>query len=147
MDGITLDQHTLTLVKRQFTEVIGVPAEMLELDTAHGFFTATLMVRLRAAIYGEILPPHTETRTAYVPDGWWQHYRHDHADRWWMRRSVRRHPVRKRKIELTATWEHMAAYPWAQLRTQPVPGSLGDVTHLSWMTSTLTGPWTGNDDA
>lgn len=143
MTGPTFTEHQLTLVRKKFTAQLAISPELVELSTATDWLTDRLVMQARIHVFGEELPPHTETRTVRVPDGWWQHYRHDHAEKRWMRRSIRKHPVRMREITLTATWENMAAYPWADLRTQPVPGYLGAAVRLSWMTSELR--WDGED--
>jgi hypothetical protein len=136
----TFDEKTLTLVRKKLTQVLQVPAEMLAVDVTHSFFEDAFLVRLKATIYGEELPPHTETRYAYEPATWWCHFKHTYADRWWLRAFARRWPPEMKTITLTATWENMAAYPWAQLRTQPTPGYLGAAVRLTMpLTSILTG--------
>jgi hypothetical protein len=142
-DVATFEQHTLTLVRKKFAQVLQIPAEMIDLSVSESYFTDSLLIRFKATIYGEELPPHTETVHEQVPATWWQHFKYDYAERWWLRALVRHRPPRARTITLTATWENMAAYPWAQLRTQPTPEHLGAAVRLSWMTANLS---TGGDD-
>jgi hypothetical protein len=136
-DAAAFEQRTLTLVRKKFSQVLSIPTEMIDLSVVESYFTDSLLIRFKAVIYGEELPPHTETAHEQVPATWWQHFKHDYADRWWLRALVRRRPPRARTITLTTTWENMAAYPWAQLRTQPTPGHLGAAVRLSWMTTDL----------
>lgn len=142
------EPDTLTLVRRTIALTVGIPEEQLALsvDPDFSFITNMLTVRLRTYMYGEELPAHTVTRTVYVPDGWWQHFRHDHANRWWMRRTLRRKPLRTHAIRMEATWENMAAYPWAQLRT-PVPEQrLGAAIRLTMPPATRVTGIDGEDD-
>jgi hypothetical protein len=147
-DAPDLSERSLTLVRKKIALTIGIPEEQiaLSIDPAFQFITDTLTARLRTYLYGEQLPPHTETRTIYTPATWWEQLKYEKAGRWWMRRLVRRHPVRQKPITLTATWENMAAYPWMQLRT-PVPEYLGAAVRLSLPpTSRVTGVGDGDDD-
>lgn len=141
MDDLTFEEHSLTLVRKRLSMTQILPRDLIEAsidaDSMMSYFTDDVLLRFKAAILGEELPPATDTAHEQVPLTWWDHFKADHAERWWLRSLVRRRPPRARTITLTTTWENMAAYPWAQLRTQPVPPSLGDPVWLSWMTSTV----------
>lgn len=62
---------------------------------------------LSSFVLAEHLPPKQITESIEVgfdvPDGWWQAFRQSYQDRWWMRRSVARHPIRTRTLTKTAT--------------------------------------------
>lgn len=139
--GFTLDERTLTLVRKKFTQTLNIPAEMITMDSVESWMTDTVLIRFKATLFGEELPTHTETAYEQVPATWWQHFKHDYAERWWLRALVRRRPPRARTITLTATWENMAAYPWAELRSQPTPGYLGAAVRV-----TMTGIGDEGDD-
>lgn len=104
-----------------------------------------LLYMLEAHILGQVLPPHSESATGRVtvtsPATWWQHLKYQHRERWWMRWLVRRRPPRmttaSNTVTVTATWQHMVAYPWAQYTTPP-PQRLGQPVQLRWMDSHVT---------
>jgi len=79
-----------------------------------------MLVRLKSAVLAHRLPGHTassqRTVSFRVPASPWQHWKQKHQDSWWLRWFVARRPVRtevlSEKVELTATWEDWATYPW-----------------------------------
>lgn len=101
--------------------------EMTELPNLLG---DRLAVLLEARIYGEKLPPVTKTHTIEIPADWRQHWKRDHADVWWARWWVRRHPPRLCKETLSTTWDARASYPWLRARTQPVPSDFGQAVFV-----------------
>jgi hypothetical protein len=117
----TLAQDSVILIKKKLALMMTIPQPVvadLGVEALADWATDQLVLRLKTHILGEQLPSHTETASTGVPATWWQHYKHDYADRWWMRRFTRRWPVKTRTITLTATWEEMAGYPWHELRTE-----------------------------
>lgn len=121
------------LVRQRVSVYAKFPAEVLDsltVEQQQSFIDDTIAVRVRALIYGETLPSHTETRHAAVPASPWQHFKHDHARAWWMRPLAGRRPPLMKQITLTATWQEMAGYPWASLKTQ-LPDSMGPAVRLS----------------
>ncbi len=137
--GDTLTEQSVVLVRKKFAMVKHLPRPIIEsakIEVLTDLFVDEIALAIRAHVFGERLPSHTETRTTYVPATWWQHLKQDKAARWWMRWLVRRRPVRTEAITLTATWENMAAYPWADLRTR-VPNYLGAAVRLSFLSSAL----------
>jgi hypothetical protein len=142
---VDLRENALTLVRKRFGAYGTIPdciTQSLEVEEIRDHMLHGLLVRMRAEVLGEQLPPHevTESKTVELgsPVSWWQHFKHAYADRWWMRRHVRKHPIRisvtTEKVTLTARWENFAAYPFSQLVT-PAPAYLGQPYHLRWVTT------------
>lgn len=83
------------------------------------FFTPmhdAMVYEINAKVLGKKLPDFSvkETKTFNMPKNPWQHFKDMYADKWFMRRLVRRWPVKfiKQNLTLTATWEQWATYPW-----------------------------------
>lgn len=82
-----------------------------------------LLYTLTAKVLAEQLPPSQVTETKRfdfdVPASPWQAYKNTHADRWWMRRLVRRRPVRMitytRDVTLTVDLDRYCLYPQAKV--------------------------------
>lgn len=76
-----------------------------------------MIVEINAHVLGKKLPSFTVTDTQFfnAPKNPWQHFKDMYADKWFMRWIVERWPIKfiKQKVELTATWDQWAAYPWA----------------------------------
>ena len=125
----------LTLVREKLVMVTQLPQDFLDsvsVEVARNVLTDNIALRIKALVYGEVLPAHTVTDTVPVPASWWQHFKQDHAYRWWLRGFVRWRPVRTTDITLTTTWREMAAYPWAELRTLiPDDIDLGSAVRIS----------------
>ena len=147
-------QKEVVLSWRKFVMQNQVPDCIADADISvvADHFTEGMIIRARGLVLGEKLPSHTETATGYAtfesPATWWQHFKRQHGHRWWLRLFVRR-PVRmaveRRSVTLTATWKHMAAYPWADLTTViPEAFNVGRPVRLSWVESDLT--WRDSDD-
>jgi hypothetical protein len=108
-----------------------------------------LLMQLSAYVLGEKLPDNTVTQTGSVsvdyPETWWQHFKHQYCERWWMRALARRRPpkmlTRTATGTVTATWHHMTAYPWARYTHQVPPSlGLGYPVYLRWMEHERSGP-------
>jgi hypothetical protein len=132
--------RVLTLVRQKLTLMYGLDPDLVdEISSSelNPMLAHNIVLRIRGHVFGEQLPPHSETRTVHIPDGWREHWRWDHRDRWWMRSWVRRCPIRLREVTITA---NMAAYPWLSLRTQNIPHDFGQAVRLVLPpTSTLSG--------
>lgn len=149
-------QREVVLSWRKFVMQNQIPDCIADADISvvGDHFTEGMIIRARGFVLGEKLPSHTETATGYAtfeaPATWWQHVKHQHGHRWWLRLLVRRRPARMavevRRVDLTATWEQMAAYPWADLTTAvPQSFGLGRPVRLAWVESSLT--WRDDRDA
>jgi hypothetical protein len=135
------------LTWKRFTAIQVIPECLrnAELDLVLNWAVEQMVIRAVGHVLGEKLPSHTETATGFAhfeaPATWWQHVKHQHGHRWWLRLLVRRRPVRMaaevRRVTLAATWENMAAYPWAELATIAPNVRLGDPVRLTWMTSSM----------
>lgn len=141
------EQHELVLVWRRLAVCRHISRALVEntvLDVRESVL-GDLIVEAQAYVLGQRLPPHTETATATLrvpyPATWWQHVKYQFQHRWWMRRVAKWRPPRMTALvethELTATWEHMEAYPWASYTRQTLPDRLGAPVRLRWMTSDL----------
>jgi len=75
-----------------------------------------MMYEINAHVLGKKLPEFsvTETKIFNTPKNPWQHFKDMYADKWFMRWIVQRWPVKfiRQKLELTASWEQWAVYPW-----------------------------------
>lgn len=108
-----------TVVKR----ALGADAGVSLAQAAH-LVLDDMVAELRTGVLAEKLPPekveHTETVTFEHPDGWWQMFRQQHRDRWWMRWSTRRWPVRfqkhKKTVRLSVTLTRFHSFPEATVR-------------------------------
>lgn len=122
------ERRLATLVAERFAIRTNVPAYMLqgvEVDAMHDMLSDQLAIRLAKDVYGEKLRPEQASTSVSVPATWWQHYRFEHRDAWWLRWHVKRWPIRLSRIEMTATWDNYVMYPWGQLASR-VPDYLGD---------------------
>lgn len=117
---LTLRQLDLmdVVVKRRIGAAVGDTVS----QTAKLSLAADDMVaELRVSVLAEKLPPekveHTETVTFEHPDGWWQTFRDQYRDRWWMRWSTRRWPVRhqthRKSVRLAVSLQRFHAFPEA----------------------------------
>jgi hypothetical protein len=135
--------RVLTLVRQKLSLMYGLSPDLVDEVSAedlNSILARQIVLRIRGHVFGEQLPPHSETRSIHIPDGWREHWRWDHRERWWMRGWVRRRPIRLREVTITATWKNMAAYPWLSLRTQNLPYDFGQAVRLVLPpTSTLSG--------
>ncbi len=94
---------------------------------------------IEAVVLAEALPPQFEEAVQLVtveyPDGWWEAFRHEYRDRWWMRRSVARRPVRmhveRRMASLRVDLRRYQTFPRASVALPD--GRLGEPV---WITQT-----------
>lgn len=110
-------------------------------------FKDALRVELRATMIGKKLPPHTVTRTRVFSvdlfDSPWQHFKANHADAWWLRWLVRRHPPTThpvtRTATLTATWEQFVGFPWQDVvsHLNPYGGRFGPAVRFTSMDTSM----------
>lgn len=107
-----------------------------------------MIVRLRAWVLKYKLPGHTVNKRLTVhwevPATWWDHFKADHADSWWLGWLVRWRPAqmqqRCRSVRFRAAWEDMALYPWQTFA--PSHRNLGrPVRHVEVHVSNDTEPW------
>lgn len=145
--SLALKDHTLILTRQKLGLISDFSNELLDsigIEQSANYLADRFAFMLRAHVLGEVLPSHEQTETAYVsvfaPASWWQHFKEQYAEHWFMRALVKRRPVRvKARTEhyrLTARWDHMAAYPWMTYRT-PTPDCLGQPVLLRWATTEL----------
>jgi hypothetical protein len=147
----TAVQEGVVLTWKKFAVARTIPACVrdMKIDVEYDWMMESMVMRARGYVLGEQLPSHTETATGFAhfeaPASWWQHVKHQHGHRWWLRSLVRWRPVRMaaeaQRVELTATWEQMAAYPWNESITRLPTDWVGDPVRLSWLTSSL--DWEG----
>jgi hypothetical protein len=140
-------RHDLVLRWKRFTMMRDVPNSVrdMDIDVAWNYMIEGLIVRATGHVLGEQLPSHTETAVGYAhfeaPATWWQHVKYQHGHRWWLKPLAKRRPARMtaktKQVTLTATWENMAAYPWADVATIAPQRWVGDPVRLTWMTSSM----------
>lgn len=150
-DGATAIQDGVVLAWKKFAMMGAVPGCVrdMKIDVCDDWMVEQMVVRATGFVLGEQLPSHTETATGFAhfeaPASWWQHVKHQHGHRWWLRPLVRLRPVRMaaevKRVELTATWENMAAYPWQTYATRGADRWLGSAVRLMWLTSAM--DWEG----
>jgi len=80
-----------------------------------------LMVRLVSEVLTEHIVSETQTAELDVPASWWQHFKQDHRDRWFMRRFVRRWPVAYTTWQTEVRFSRYATYPNADVKMPPSP--------------------------
>ena len=77
-----------------------------------------IVVEFNGMVLGQKLPPFSVSKSAVIetPSTPWQHFKEFHSQKWWMRKIVKKWPVKKlsNKIDFTATWEQWASYPWQE---------------------------------
>lgn len=95
----------------------GVPAgvrDSLTLSSTLAAATNQLILKISGHVWHQEAPTQHITKATRVeqdvtvavpvPDGWWQHWRHDHRNAWWYRWAIRRWPVRTRDVYQAATY-------------------------------------------
>jgi hypothetical protein len=140
-------REDLVLTWKRFAVHQSVPACVRDakVEAVFDYIFEGMVIRATGHVLGQQLPSHTETATGFAhfeaPATWWQHFKQQHGQRRGMRLLVRKRPVRMnaevRRVTLTATWENMAAYPWAEIATIVPGGRLGEPVRLTWLTSSL----------
>lgn len=145
--GDAITQHDVTLTWKRFAIHQAVPdcVRDANVEAIRDHIFESMVIRATGHVLGEQLPPHTETVTGYAhfeaPATWWQHFKHQHGQRRGLRLLVRKRPARMnaevRRVTLAATWENMAAYPWADLATIAPRERFGEPVRVAWLTSSL----------
>lgn len=129
-------EYQMTLERLKFNHQVRIPRALL-----HGQVSAErsqlfpneldfLTLELSAAIYGERLERQTvqahKSVTFTQPATWWQHWKQDHAGKWYGRWIVQRWPV---QVEETTQWleveidvERFRTYPDANIAFNPTLG-------------------------
>lgn len=77
-----------------------------------------VMARFSSLVWTEKLAAEKHTVEHRVPDTWWDHWKHDHAPAWF----VRRWPVTYRTITTHVRFERRAVYPESSFGS---PGGFG----------------------
>lgn len=143
---LTFQEHEVELnwqrlaARRAVPESIRVSGRVNVMEAAYG----EMLIELTSYVLGQKLPPHEVAETRVVrferPASWWQHFKQQYAARWWARRLVARRPARMveetERVTLTATWRHMAAYPWTDY-VVPVR-KFGEPVLLRWVEQQVT---------
>lgn len=83
----------------------------------------SMVVKLSTNVFAEKLPPETVTQTKVVhhmaPATWWQHYKKDFCNRWWMRWLVKQRPVvfkaEMQQLTFEVNLERFWKYPEASI--------------------------------
>ncbi len=156
MSGARWDESESPIVRREFSMVslealrLSVRARVEELvgatvagSTNVRWIGENLAYELEAFLLADQLPPahFSEERRVEVlyPDGWLEMLRHAYQDRWWMRRWVKRRPIRwhtevrtvRLEVELRRYW----TFPKANV--QLPDDRLGEPVRLAqWTTKT-----------
>ena len=89
--------------------------ELVE-DEAHG-----LLVRLVSEVLRERFVSEVQTAELRVPATWWDHFKVDHGHRWFMRRFVRRFPVKWTVWSKRVYFDLYNTYPNADVNLPPGP--------------------------
>lgn len=126
--GIALRETVLERVRVTGQAAIGASvAHGMNVEMWANPLADHLVFAVRTHVLAERLPPVRETATetvaVEVPATWWQAFKAEHGRRWWLRRHVRRHPVRHRTIErvvtLTVDLRRWQTYPRASFIADP----------------------------
>lgn len=109
--AVSADVRTRTLQRLIHKVHRAFPANMLstfDVELIPDHAGRAMVAELHAAVWAEALPPERIDRrvtvTFDVPASWWQHFKHDHRSRWWLRRLVAARPVRRVTHKRTATF-------------------------------------------
>lgn len=140
--GIISEQQ-VTLVKQRIatTQIVGMDVlESLRVDAFEDYLLHGMMVRLAGYVTTEQLPSHVAEDTVRlavdIPTSWWQHFKEQYSDKWFMRPIVKRRPVRTTirtsTYTLRATWDNMATYPWSDYVTN-LPAKFGEPVRVTTM--------------
>jgi len=98
--------------------------------------------KLLMTIMAEVLTDHVETlrQTAKlnVPATWWQHFKQDHEQNWFMRKLIKRRPIRYTTWSSDVIFERLMRYPDARIALPESqfghPVICESVTHGDWST-------------
>ena len=91
-----------------------------------------------AEVLAEKLPPETinESRIAVwnFPRSWWQHFKLEHSESWWLGWLVRRRPVQyavhDKQVTLTVNLERYRTFPQANIA---YPSELGPYVNVAYL--------------
>lgn len=72
-----------------------------------------LVVRLRAEVLGETVRRNEHVVRTWHPASWWQHWKQEHAPKWWLRRW----PVRQVPTETVVRFSEIATFPYSKIKT------------------------------
>lgn len=89
--------------------------ELIERE-AHG-----LMVQLVSEVLTERLVDEIQTVHLDVPASWWDAFKQTYGASWWLRRFVRRYPVKLTRLSNDVRFERYARYPNADIPKQVTP--------------------------
>ena len=70
-----------------------------------------MVYRLSTYVATDKFAEDSYSTTLEVPATWWDHFKHTYADRWWLRRYVKKHPVKTSRHRATVKVERMHSYP------------------------------------
>jgi hypothetical protein len=111
---MTLQQAEITLRQTRLTALGSFSRKAAKLTTPDYLFMKTcdeLAVQLATRVLTQHLEDKQTTVTFSPPATWWQHWKQDHAPRWF----TRRWPIRYKTVERTVEYEVCAMYPEADL--------------------------------
>ena len=100
---------------------------------------AGMVVQLVSEVLTEKITGESKTVRLDIPASWWESFKQTFSDSWWLRRFVKRYPVKMTTLENTVTFERYARYPNADVPEQVTP--LGrpiyfeDITQTGWRIS------------
>jgi hypothetical protein len=111
---------SLDLLKTGVVVPLGIP-HVMEADAqmVKSILSDSLLqgaIRLQGFVLTETLAPEYESKSVEFPDSPFQHWKHKHADSWWLRRFVRRWPVRNRQVSLIVECERWRVFPHSKIR-------------------------------
>lgn len=140
------DVRTRILEGLRHTVTRAFPANMLstfDMELIPDHAARAMVAELHAAVWAEALAPveiYKKTVCTFdVPASWWQHFKLAYRDRWWMRRLVRRHPIRRETHRRVVTFHvdlrRYRTYPAAPFY-EPRLGAEVQVTRLFTDTGT-----------
>lgn len=89
--------------------------EVIE-DEAYG-----MLLRLVSEVLTERIVSETQTVHLDVPASWWDAFKQTYSDSWWLRRFVRRYPVKLTRLSNDVRFERYARYPNADIPKQVTP--------------------------
>jgi hypothetical protein len=149
---MSLSDHLIPEVQRILLDRVRVAtrrslspsvAESVELRTWQDDLFGGMVYEIRAHVLAEKLPPEQVTKSTTIEDTqvvnyptpatWWDHWKVDHADRWWAGWFARRFPPAiearaktvefKRDVTLTVDLQRYRSYPEATFVPPPNLGA------------------------
>lgn len=107
---ITVTQHVLEAVKIGISQTIMGEhlRHSLGLEFVHDMLPDHYIAQLTGFVLADKLPPEhfsqSVTNVVYIPATWWQHFKHQYQDKWWMR-TIPWKEIRYRTETFTGTFE------------------------------------------